>query len=366
MSEHHLDFSLSLHRRVAPPVDRSFCWSPYSVASALGLAAAATGGETRQELVTALRDEPAGLLKLLGGATELDTRSPAPEPPVLAVANTLWAHEDLPVDDAYLRTLRDWPGSAVRHAPFRTDPERSRQLINADVAETTRDLIPELLPTGSVDAETVAALVNALYLKVAWRDAFDRKATTARTFHAPTGDREVPTMHVTRRLGYAAAEGWQLVSLPAVGGVEGVVLLPDDGLEAAEPELDAARLGRLLAAAEQQRVELFLPRFDATGDAELSSPLGALGVRQLFTRAADFSPLTDQPLRVSTIVHQSVLKVDEAGLEGAAATAVMMRLTAIVREPDPIRVEIDRPFLFLVRHPGSGALYFLARVTDPS
>jgi serine protease inhibitor len=43
-----------------------------------------------------------------------------------------------------------------------------------------------------------------------------------------------------------------------------------------------------------------------------------------------------------------------------------MRLTAIVREPEPVRVEVDRPFLFLVRHRDSGALYFLARITDPS
>jgi serpin B len=362
----HLDFSLSLHRRLAPPVDTSFCWSPYSVASALGLAATATSGQTREELVIALRDDPAGLLKLLGSAAELAAGGSAAEPPVLAVANTLWAHADLPIEDSYLNALRDWPGSAVRNAPFRTAPDEARRLINADVAETTRELIPELLPAGSVDPQTVAALVNALYLKVSWREALDEKATAARPFHAPAGDREVPTMHVTRRLGYAAVDGWQAVSLPAAGGVEAVVLLPDTDLVSAEPELDAGRLSRLLSAVEQQRVELFLPKFDVTGDAELTRSLGALGVHALFTPAADFSPLTDQPLRVSTIVHQSVLKVDESGLEGAAATAVMMRLTAIVREPDPIRVEVDRPFLFLVRHQATGALYFLARVTDPS
>ncbi|KAA5826595.1 serpin family protein [Saccharopolyspora hirsuta] len=364
MSE-HLDFSLSLHRQLAPSPDEQFCWSPYSVSSALGLAASATGGRTRNELVTALRSEPTALLDVLGGAAEL-AQGGAAEPPVLAVANTLWAHEDLHIEESYLRALKDWPGSEVRNAPFRTDPEKSRQLINTDVAETTRDLIPELLPAGSVRTDTVAALVNALYLKVSWREAFDEKATTARTFHAPAGSREVPTMHVTRRFGYAAADGWQVVSLPAAGGVEAVVLLPDDGLEQAEPGLDAARLSRLLGAVKQERVELLLPKFDVTGDAELTAPLGALGVHDLFTPAADFSPLTDRSLRVSAVLHQSVLEVDEKGLEGAAATAVMMRLTAIVREPDPIRVEVDRPFLFLVRHQTTGALYFLARITDPS
>jgi serpin B len=33
---------------------------------------------------------------------------------------------------------------------------------------------------------------------------------------------------------------------------------------------------------------------------------------------------------------------------------------------EPLPVEVDRPFLFVVGHPGTGSIYFLARVTDPS
>ncbi|MBQ6639941.1 MAG: serpin family protein [Saccharopolyspora sp.] len=363
----HLDFSLSLHHSLAPPPDRAFCWSPYSVASALGLVASAAGGETRAEVLTALRagDEPTGLRRLLSGAAELTASGPG-EDPVLAVANTLWAHDELLVRESFLETLKEWPGNAVRTAPFRVDPEQARQRINSDVAETTRDLIPELLDPGTVDAETVAALVNALYLKVAWHEAFDTQATSEQPFHAPAGDRDVPTMTATRRMRYAAADGWQALTLPAAGDVEAVVLLPDGELGPVEPQLTADALDSLLAASRQQRVELHLPRFSVTGEAELSGPLGELGVRRLFTPAADFTPLTDEPLKVSTVVHQAVLRVDEAGFEGAAATAAMMRLTAIVREEDPIRVRVDRPFLFLVRHRETGAIYFLSRVVDPS
>ncbi|RRO19274.1 serpin family protein [Saccharopolyspora rhizosphaerae] len=360
----HLDFTLALHERLAPPPAKTFCWSPYSVSSALGLAATATGGKTREELVNALREEPANLLELLSSASELTAASG--EQPVLAVANTLWAHADLPIEESYRLALKDWPGSAVRNAPFQDDPEAARQLINADVAETTRDLIPELLPTGAVHPQTVAALVNALYLKVPWKEAFEESKTAQRPFHAPDGDRDVPTMTAARTLGYAATDGWQVVGLPAAGGVEALVLLPDDELSAAETALDSARLSGLLGAVEQRRVELFLPRFEVSGGAELTDPLGALGVHDLFTPAADFTPLTDRSLRVSEVLHEAVLDVDEAGLEGAAATAVMMRLTAVVREPEPVRVEVDRPFLFLVRHRESGVVYFLARVTDPS
>lgn len=362
----HLDFSLALHHRLAPAPDRSFTWSPYSVASALGLATAASAGDTRDELLTALRaPDPEAVRGALSPAAELSATGSA-EAPVLAVANTLWAHDGLPVREEFLRTLGQWPGSAVRTAPFRDDPDGARRLINADVAETTRDLIPELLDPGAVDPETVAALVNALYLKVSWREAFDAKRTTEQPFHAPGGQRAVPTMTTTRSLGYAAAGGWQAIALPAAGGAEAVVLLPDENLATAEPDLSAADLDALLAQRRDQRVELFLPRFDVTAEAELTEPLGALGVRTAFTPGADFSALTEAPLKISAIVHQAVLRVDEAGLEGAAATAAMMRLTAIVREPDPIRVRVDRPFLFLVRHRESGAVYFLARVTDPS
>ncbi|QUH01090.1 serpin family protein [Saccharopolyspora erythraea] len=368
MSE-HLDFSLSLHKHLAPPPEQPFCWSPYSVASALGLVTAAVGGSTRDELAAALRigpDDLGGLLDLLAGSAELGGTGRSGEEPVLAVANTLWAYDDLLVHESFLRELKGWPGSDVRTAPFRERPEAARQLINSDVEETTRGLIPELLPEGSVDPETVAALVNALYLRTSWQEAFDDKATAPRVFHAPQGDRDVPTMHVTRRFGYAAAGGWQAVTIPAAGGVDGVVLLPDEGLDQAEAGLDAATLESLLSSAEQQRVELLLPKFDVRGAAELQRPLGALGVRTVFTPGADFSPLTDRTLRVSTVVHRSVLRVDENGLEGAAATAAMMRLTAIVREEEPLRVEVDRPFLFLVRHRKTGAVYFLARVVDPA
>lgn len=356
----HLAFDLSLHHRLAPAPERSFCWSPHSVASALGLAAAAAAGHTRRELVGVLGTEPERLAAFLTEAGRLEPA--AADEPVLAVANSLWAQQELPLNPEFLEGLRDWPGSAVRHAPFRTAPEQARQLINDDVSETTRGLVPELLPSGSVDVDTVAALVNALYLKVAWTEAFDTGSTSRETFRAPSGHREVDTMHATRSMGYAARDGWQAVALPAVGGVEAVVLLPDTDLDRAEPEL--TDLARLLPPPDKQRVALSLPRFEVTGEAELREPLEALGAATAFTPDADFSALTPEPLRISTVAHQAVLRVDESGLEGAAATASMMRLTAVVREPDPIDVVVDRPFLFLVRDRGSGAVHFLARVTD--
>jgi hypothetical protein len=43
---------------------------------------------------------------------------------------------------------------------------------------------------------------------------------------SPAGKKQVPTMRLVTEFGYARTEDWQVVSLPAHGGVTAVILLP--------------------------------------------------------------------------------------------------------------------------------------------
>lgn len=359
----HLDFALAVHRAVSPRPGDQVCWSPYSVAGALGLLAHGSGGQSRTELLGLLGDLDT-VTSLLAEAATLDEPAVGDDPAVFAVSNTLWADASIRIEPGFIAELAGWSGGSVRNAPLQAEPAKARDAINADVAETTRRLIPELLPPGSIRSDTVSALVNALYLKSAWRSAFNEGATAPRPFHAPGGTVEVPTMSLNASIGYAATDGWQVVGLPAAGGVEAVVLLPDGDLAAAEPALTGASLAALLAAPRWQRVRLRLPKIDIATKAELSDPLRALGVRTVFTDRADLRPMSPDPLYAQRVLHESVLRIDEQGLEGAAATAVMIGITSAVAEP--LQVSVDRPFLLVVRHQRTGAVYFLARVTDPS
>ncbi|MEV0681159.1 serpin family protein [Actinosynnema sp. NPDC050436] len=343
----HLSFALTLHDAVAPDRGRDAVWSPYSVASALGMAADAARGRTRRELEVLLG---AGNAELLRGSAPGEEAG-------FAVANTLWAWDALPLNEGFLDELARWPGGRVRSAPFTDDPEGARELINADVADTTRDLVPELLPVGAVKADTVASLVNALYLKCAWKEEFPVHDTAPRPF---AGAGEVPTMRLEATLGHAEAAGWQAVAIPARGDVEAVVLLPDGDLG------DLAGVPAVLGALEQRRVELFLPKLSLRVPTTLGAALREVGVRELFTRDADLTGLSPDPrLYVDEVLHEAVLRLDEQGFEGAAATAVMMRLTSVVEHPPARTVRVDRPHLLLVRHRGTGAIYFLAQVVTP-
>lgn len=359
----HLDFTLSLHRALAPDPHEQVCWSPFSVASALGLLTLGARGASRDEL-TALLGDLDELTAAIAAASRLGEVGPDDDAPALAVSNTLWADEAITIHRSFAEELSGWSEGTVRNAPFRTEPEKARGMINDDVAETTRQLIPELLPAGVIRHDTVSALVNALYLKSAWRNPFDSGGTSPRPFAAVTGSVDVPTMTLNERVDYAARDGWQVVGLPGLGGVEAVILLPDGDLAEAEGALTGSALGELLDAPDPTQVELSLPKLKVTTQAELTPALTALGVRTVFSREADLGGISPDWLAVQAILHESVLKLDEQGFEGAAATAVMMRLMSLPAEP--VVVTVDRPFLLVVRHRETGVVYFVARVTDPS
>ncbi|WP_372666744.1 serpin family protein [Amycolatopsis kentuckyensis] len=361
-TDSHLRFALAVHRALGAEGGNT-CFSPYSVASALTLAARAAQGQTREELV-ALVGDPDAQTVLLREAAELVEESRG-EQAELAVANTLWADDRLPLEDSFKAALSEWPGAAVSSAPFEKDPEGARALVNADVERTTRGLIPQLLPPGSIDRDVAAVLVNALYLKAAWKLPFREANTSDAPFHAPSGTRDVPTMWLGERVGYAHAAGWQAVQLVAAGGLQAVVLLPDGDLADAEAALDQATLTSLLDQVKVKPVELALPKITLDIPSSLTGVLRGLGVRTMFTDEADLSGLSPDPrLTVSEVLHQAVLRVDEQGFEGAAATALTMRLTSMIID-EPVTVTVDRPFLLLVRHAGTGALHFFARVVEP-
>ncbi|MBP2319661.1 serpin B [Kibdelosporangium banguiense] len=359
----HLEFTLTLQDTLAP--QGNVVWSPFSVASALALLARGAGGTTKDELVSLLLGDKGAQVEALIGLLDRAERLAEPredqDPPVIEVANTLWSDERITIRPEFADALAKMPSGSVRPAPFRKDPDGARQSINSDVAETTHNLIPELLPVGTIKQDTVAALVNALYLKVGWRHEFEESATEPRPFHTPAGVVRVPTMWLSESLGYAHISGWQVVSLPAIGGVRAVVLLPDGELS----EVDASTLHQFVDAPKRQKVSLRMPKLHLKLQAELTSVLTRLGVRTVFTDDADLSGISEDPLAVQAVIHETVLKIDEQGLEGAAATAVMMRALSMDMTP-PVEVTVDRPFLLLVQHEASGAVYFSARVTDPS
>jgi serpin B len=215
-------------------------------------------------------------------------------------------------------------------------------------------------------------LTDAVYLDAQWAHGFDPRHTAPAPFHRANGDVEdVPTMHLDGTLihdgpalGYASGPGWKAVALPYRGNrLEMDVIVPDH-LATFEASLSPRELATIVDGLRPTPVVLSMPKFDSNTESDLVDPLERLGIRAVFDpTAADLSGIDGQhDLFVSSVNHDVVVHVDEQGTVVAAATAGVATATAA---PAETVVQVDEPFMYVVRDRTSGAILFLGRVTDP-
>jgi serine protease inhibitor len=372
-TDRHSGFAVDLLHASYPstPGADAVVLSPWSVSSALAAVAPASPPRLRRRIEQAVGG-PGGegdpVAALAADAARVADATDADGEGLLAVANTLWVDDACTPVAEVVEGLGRWPGASLRGVPLRTDPHGARQTVNAAVAELTRDLVPELLPPGTITSDDRAVVVNALYLLAGWLEPFTASLTTDEPFRCPSGPRAVPTMRAVREVDYVD-EAWQYLALPLDLGLTAEILVPpDDPLTAVDAAarvdtLDGALLRRCRQRASGHRVDLHLPRFRAETAVELTGSLHALGMGGLFESGA-LGLVVEERVHVSAAFHAAVLRVDERGIEGAAATALAMRAVAHRRLPE-VEVRVDRPFAFLVTHRPTGAILFLAHVVEP-
>ncbi len=351
--------------------------SPASIALAMNMVLLGAGGNTADELATALSislDPDADLhgcwQRTRHRWIAFDDHSGVE----FAIANRLFGEETLTFSDDYIGRARDHYDAPLQSLPLRADSEASRSTINSWVAEITRDRIPEILPPRSIDRDTTLVLVNAMYLLADWQHQFPPNRTRDQRFRRTDGSRiSVPMMSQVEDFPYTEVDGVQVLELPYEGGdLSMVILLPHwGGLDDIEAELTGDGLNNVLEELSDRKVSVQFPRFKLEPPVvDLIQTFRALGVRDLFDLGrADLSAIlgddVDEALAVDAIYHQTFIEVDEEGTEAAAATAVTTA-RGISSGPTPVHFRADRPFLFLIRDRSSGAILFLGRVDDPS
>jgi serpin B len=65
------------------------------------------------------------------------------------------------------------------------------------------------------------------------------------------------------------------------------------------------------------------------------------------------------------VIHQANIDVVEQGTTAAAVTAVVMEAGSAPAQLERVQFHVDKPFLYLIRDTGSGAVLFMGRVNDP-
>jgi len=366
-------FAADLYGQLAAEKGNLF-FSPYSIESALAMTYGGARGETAAQMARVLhfslpadqlQRAAAELIKSLEAAG-LANGKPACE---LVVANALWGQKGYPYQPAFLDLLTRNYGASLEQVDF-AQSELVRQQINAWVEKQTREKIKDLVPPGALDEHTRLVITNAIYFKGAWADPFKKELTREEPFHLDA-ERTVPVelMYQQHQLPYMETDEMQAVELPYAGRrLSMVVLLPKklDGLAALEKQLTPEAIERWVSQFRGQDVQLSLPKFTMTRQVELAGELRAMGMTEAFSDKADFSGITSaEGLAVSKVIHKAFIDVNEEGTEAAAATAVVMRPTAVLRRPaPPVVFRADHPFVFMIRDRQTTAVLFMGRMEE--
>jgi serpin B len=368
------DFASRLYDKLAGGnKGKNLFLSPFSVQVALAMCAVGARGETRKvladliaapESVEEQNRQYARLLKAVQGEGE--------RPFQLVTANALWGQQGYRFNPAFQKAVADFYGGAFHEVNFLERPDEAVSVINAWVGDQTREKIRELIRRDILNPDTRLVLTNAIYFKGQWDKEFEKADTQDEDWYGPNGTRQVPMMH--QRGGYLYYEGdsFQALDLPYKGRqLSLLVVLPrkKDGLDSLERQWAGGGTYRQVTADldHEGAVIVSLPRFRLEVEFKLRPVLCGLHAELAFSDEADFGGIGEGPLKISEVVHKAFVEVNEEGTEAAAATAVVMALSAGVGGPpaEPKVFNADHPFLCFIRDRRTNAVLFSGRVLDP-
>lgn len=335
----------------------STVYSPVNVYMALALLTELTDGSSRQQIMDTLGVTDMAALReqtsLLWRQLYYDDNER-----VTHLANSLWLNQDLDAKQSTLDFLAEnyFASTYQGEMGSETLDRALQEWTNAQ----TEGLLSDYVQTMRTNPEDLLALVSTVYFKAGWYREFDPALTRPDEFHNADGSvSSADFMHLTSDRNYLWSDNFSAISLDLGGYTEMVLILPDEGVSPEELLADEKALDVLTSsyAVGSERwaentawveVELSMPKFDVSSQLDLLTQLRALGVTDIFTQAADFTPLTDTPgVRITGANHAVRVVVDEEGC--TAAAIVDMRVGSCPPIPtETVYFTLDRPFLFAI------------------
>jgi serpin B len=210
-------------------------------------------------------------------------------------------------------------------------------------------------------------LTNAIYFKGLWEHEFDPDNTQDKDFEiSPGNNKSAPMMSISKKtFNYTETDDVQILELDYAGDdVSMILVLPKkNNISIAEKAVNPTALEEWKESFDKIEVDVTIPKFKLETKYDLKKYLQKMGMIVSFTSNADFSGMTGyKDLFIKKVAHKAFIEVNEEGTEAAAATGVIMQLTAVI---DTVSFNADHPFLFLIQHKETGNILFMGKIVDP-
>lgn len=221
-------------------------------------------------------------------------------------------------------------------------------------------------------------IVNTLYFKDEWRIKFDDAID--KDFHYFGGSiQKRPLMSFKKHIKYADIGIAQTCLLEFKDGRVGMLIaLPKDKeekglIECAEHLFNNNDLKSTISKMNNVEVNLTIPKFKLSFSSSLKDALIAMGAPTAFTDRANFFHMApkgtggSKAVCIGDVIHQTVLDVNESGVEAAAATVVrmMMCMACAPRMSIPIIMNVNRPFAVALVDIPKNLAFFTGIICNP-
>lgn len=342
--------------------DANMFASPFSLQTVLAMTAEGAAGDTKDEMLDALKlsgyseEEVAGYFKMLIPALEgVDNTT------VMEIANSFWSKKSIAIKPDYAARLQANYYAECNTLDF--DSRVAASAVNSWCSKKTHGMINQVVD--EIPEDQMVALINAIYFKGEWSDKFNDKNNYDDDFTNCDGStKKVTLMSRETTMEVYVSDRVSALSLPYGNGAYAMtVILPAKGVDVDEivAGLDAETWKKYRHWGDRYQVSISLPKFETeySIDNLCIETLDEMGLKKAFTRAADFTGISDTRLFIDQVIHKAKVKVNEEGTEAAAVSYVGMRLTSAAAPLMHIDFKVDRPFIYAISEVSTGAIVFI-------
>ncbi|XP_043275066.1 serine protease inhibitor 3/4-like [Venturia canescens] len=272
--------------------------------------------------------------------------------------------------ESYFKSLAKKTFHSEIEAVSVTDGFMDGTKINEWVAVQTHNNVTELFKPEHIGPNPSFVLVNTVYFKGTWKQAFDKSRTKLRPFHPFGGESlNVKTMYTVGHFRYGQLNDFDIhfIELPyksnSIKNAMSMFILLSKQMTYNPwieklPALRNMKLEKLLDS-EERKVEVFLPKFKIETTLSLNKWLNnVFASAPPFKEAADFTGMfkSSQRFNFSESVSKVAIEVDEEGHETAESSGISYNSTRTAEssrktrstDEQVMQFKVDRPFIAMI------------------
>ena len=306
------------------------------------------------------------------------------------IENTLSLANGLFIRDTYNQFVKEDYKNILTdkyNAEIRQDEFKNANNVNSWIEEKTYKRIKNIIKDEMISNPSLKMLlINALAIDMEWENQFNEEDTKGEKFYLKD-DTEITATMMSKKtssndFSYYIGDDITALTMDLKEyddtQLEFMAIMPNTDLINYVDALTFEKIDEItqklnLASNAKDGLNIHIPKFEFDYDLKLKDDLEKIGITDAFDKIlANFSNMADlektgSNLYVSDAFHKSNIEFSEEGIKAAAITVFGISDTvAIKEEKTPIEININKPFIFLIRDKNTNEIWFVGTVYEPN